>query len=64
MHVVREPILAEADAMHALLTERADKLVGALEGWADEEELAAIGEVVEAYEAVRWPEGKAPGGKG
>jgi hypothetical protein len=62
--VVREPILAEADAMYSLLMERADKLIGAMEGTAEQNELAEIGEAIEAYEAVRWPDGKADGGNG
>jgi len=54
----------EADAMHALLVLRADALMGCTEGSEQEEELASITAVIEAYEAKRWPEGKIPGGKG
>lgn len=61
---LRRQSWAEADALHHLLVERADKLIGCTDGSADQDELEAIGEAVEAYEAVRWPEGKVDGGKG
>jgi hypothetical protein len=53
-----------ADAMHALLVERADELMGCAENSPEGAELASIVEAIEAYEALRWPTGKIPGGKG
>lgn len=50
--------------MHHLLFARADKLIGGTDGSADQGELEAIVEAIEAYEAVRWPDGKVTGGKG
>ena len=55
---------AETDAMHHLLVQRADRLNGCTDGSMDQDELEAIGEAIEAYEAVRWPDGKKAGGKG
>lgn len=52
------------DAMHALLVKRADELVSCVGGSPDEAELTSLVEVIEAYEAQRWPEGKIRGGKG
>ena len=62
--VAHDNLVAEADAMHAQLVERADELVGCLEGSPEEAELAEIANVREAYEAKRSPLGKIPGGKG
>jgi hypothetical protein len=58
------PATAETDAMHALLVLRADALEGCTENSPEESELKAIADAVEAYERRRWPDGKAPGGKG
>ena len=55
---------AVTDQMHALLVARADELVGCTEGSPEEAELAALADAIDGYEAVRWPDGKAPGGKG
>lgn len=52
------------ESLHTLLVQRADQLQGCVEGSAEAAELAAITEAVQAYEALRWPEGKIPGGKG
>ena len=54
----------QADAMHALLVLRADKLDGCVEGSEEVTELRMLTEVVTAYEEKRWPDGKVPGGKG
>jgi hypothetical protein len=58
------PTSAQADAMHAVLVQRADELEGCPEGSEKECEFATITDAVEAYEAARWPNGKADGGKG
>jgi hypothetical protein len=58
------PLAAEADRLHALLVERADKLAGCNEGSPEEAELAFISDAVQAYEAKRWPNGKEAHGKG
>lgn len=49
------------DALHALLAARADELVSYPEESVGACELAAITDAIEAYEAVRWPNGKANG---
>jgi hypothetical protein len=56
-------LLDEADAMHALLVLRADKIEGSAE-FEEKTEFAMLCEVIEGYEAKRWPDGKVPGGKG
>ena len=57
-------LTAEADLMHAMLVTRADALEGFTESSPEEAEYAAIAELVETYEAKRWPEGREPKGKG
>ena len=60
-------LTAEADAMHGALMRRADALAGCQEGSGEETELKGIVDLLEAYEARRWPLGKdptVPGGKG
>jgi hypothetical protein len=58
------PLTAEADAMHAALVRRADALAGCVEASKEEAELAAIADVLEAYEGKRSRDGKESGGKG
>jgi hypothetical protein len=57
-------LVSAADAMHALLMKRADKLVSRAENSTEEAEYARIADALVAYEEQRWPEGKVPGGKG
>jgi hypothetical protein len=57
-------LVREADQMHVLLVQRADQFDGCTNGSPEERELKAIADALEAYERKRWPEGKAPGGKG
>ena len=52
------------DRMHGLLMDRADALMGCAENSLEEAELAALTDVIEAYERHRWPEGRISGGKG
>ena len=54
----------DADQMHALLIARADALIGCPDSSAEQDELVAIGEALEAYEGRRWPHGRADDGKG
>ena len=52
------------DRMHALLVIRADALMGCTEGSEEEAELKAIVDAIEAYESLRWRDGKIEGHKG
>ena len=57
-------LIPSADAMLACLMRRADELADCTKGSDEEGELEAITDAIEAYEVVRWPEGKIDGGKG
>src|SRR5262245_3426251 len=46
------------DQVHALVVARADGLMGCAEGSPEETELAALADAIDAYEAIRWPQGK------
>jgi hypothetical protein len=52
------------DRMHGLLMDRADALMGCVEGSPEEAELAMLTDIIVAYERQRWPEGRVLGGKG
>jgi hypothetical protein len=54
------PPTTEADAMHGMLMLRADALADCAAGSEEEIELQAIVDLIEAYEAKRWPLGKGP----
>ena len=54
---------AVTDPMHALLVQCADVLEGRQKGSVEAAELEGIVDAIEAYEKVRWLEGKVPGGK-
>lgn len=58
------PHWPEADALHGLLMDRVEALAGCIEDSEEEDELKAIADVLDAYEARRWPRGKIEGGKG
>jgi hypothetical protein len=59
-----EALTDEGDALHALLTLRADALEGFTPSSPEEAEYAAIAEALEAYEMKHWPTGREPKGKG
>jgi hypothetical protein len=52
------------DALYTLLVRRADELMSCPEESSGACELSAITDAIEAYEAIRWPNGKIDGGKG
>ena len=56
--------LLEANALHALLALRPDALEGRPKNSEEARELKLIAEALEAYEAIRWPDGKAPSVRG
>jgi hypothetical protein len=58
------PTIPEADAIHATLVRTSRCPCRLLGGPHEEAELKAIADLLEAYEAKRWPNGKEPGGKG
>jgi hypothetical protein len=60
----RSLMTAESDAMHGVLVRRADALEGCLKGSTEESELKAIVDAIEAYETLRWPDGRIEGDKG
>lgn len=64
MRLAQQQGWREADALHHLLVQRADTLIGCTDGSADQDEREATGEAIEAYEAVRWSDGKVDGGMG
>ena len=45
------------------IMDRANALMGCAENSPEEAELAALTDVIDAYERQRWPEGRTPGGK-
>ena len=57
-------LAAVTDRMHGLLVACADALMGCTENSPEEAELAALIDVIEAYERLRWPLGRIPGGRG
>ena len=65
MHPANDITPVITDNLHSLLVKRADEFAGCAEASDEEGELAAaITDAIEAYEVVRWPSGKVPGGQG
>jgi hypothetical protein len=58
------PLTSEADAMYRALMRRADALADCAEGSGEIAELKTIVDLLEAYEAKRWPNGREPRSKG
>ena len=56
-------VTPEADLMHGMLITRADALEGFSANSPEEAEYAAIAELVETYEAKRWPDGRSGAAK-
>ena len=57
-------IVPEADALHGLLMDRAEALAGGTDNSPESDELRAVADALDAYEAKRWPGGRISGGKG
>jgi hypothetical protein len=57
------PTSAQAGAMDAVLGQRADQPERCPERSDEEAEFATITDAVQAYQAVRWPNGRVDGGK-
>jgi hypothetical protein len=64
MAVAAQQFWREADNMLAYLIERADELAAHADNPSAEAELERVVDLIEAYEAKRWPSGKVVGGKG
>jgi hypothetical protein len=63
MNATAERFWHESAAMHALLVKRADELMGCTRAHRKRKN-CALADVIDAYEAKRWPSRKVAGGKG
>jgi hypothetical protein len=57
-------VIAECDATHDVLVQRADALEGCTQRAQMTRNSSELFDAIEAYEAVRWPTGRVNGGKG